>query len=159
MKNARKMWIRHFIFDFLTKIDSYRTMVTTIMNEMVYTELSSMKREKPVRLDRHTMVSEYLETADEDVIFRGCLFIQVEWSSHHSHAGSLCIFRNRHGSPRDPSTMDNILRSFVELSTTEEFLQVVASPDLPVSQIRKGGDPTGIKIHVAIRSEYAVGHE
>ena len=69
-KNARETWIRHFIFDFLTKINSYRTMVTTIMDEMVYTELSSMKREEPVRLDRHTMVSEYLETADEDIIFK-----------------------------------------------------------------------------------------
>jgi len=43
MKNARKMWIRHFIFDFLTKIDSYRTMVTTIMDEMVRTGIVAYK--------------------------------------------------------------------------------------------------------------------
>ena len=55
--------------------------------------------------------------------------------------------------------MNNTLRSFIEFSTTEEFLQVMAFPDLPVRQIRKGSDPTGIEAHVAIRSEYAVGHE
>ena len=45
---------------FLIKINSYRTMVITIMDEMVCTELSPMKREGSVGSDCQTMVSEYL---------------------------------------------------------------------------------------------------